>query len=454
LGPDIPSILKFETDAHARRTGMLVGWLFVFAALVLTIFATVRLGLTCECDLAPIYAGSKCLFTVCSPYDAASLEVVMERQGYFSNPNPADWSTILPVYPPPTLALALPLALLRYSMAEGAMYFLSLASLFVALYLVYVRSAWLAAVSPMLRGLIFGMTLYAPRIRLDLSIGNPALPSFTLLTYCCFDTAESTLASWRRAVLFSIACILKPHFALPMVLVLAVKPQDGWPTVRRAAIILTIFTAAVLVWFHIRFGTTIWVNALAGSRALARATTRSPVGHETVQGDLVNLEYLIGYWVPQAGFRLYITGAVLLVLASALLLGIWRLRRCIISPRVLMLAIACVAACTLLPIYHGSIDCLLLCIAAPWVVTALHQRKTIWAAGTSLILLAATWVFWVRHLPAHIRGAEGVSMPSSLLGLLIYRSDSICTLLLSAVLIATLLYEGRPMPIRAATNAN
>ena len=393
-------------------------------------------------DFANIYAGSKCLVTRCSPYDPVSLEVTLEREDYTSSAQV--WTFFLPIYPPPTLVLALPMAILPLRVATGLMYFLTLACLLCALFLVYVRSEWMAEVSPAVRGLLFGLTLHSPKVAVAFVAGNPGLLSLGLMMYCCFDVTE---ARWRRAVLFSIACILKPHFALPMILVLAMKPQDGWPTVRRTGMLLAGFTAVALFLFHIRFGTISWWNGLRGNLALGRALSMSPTDHTTVQTNLLNAEYLIGYWASQASLRLCLTAVLLLLLGAALLFGLWRIRPYVaqreLSPRLLMLVTACVAAFTLLPVYHRFYDGFLLLLALPWPVTALQRRETIPAATTSLLLVAAVYANWTRHLPEHLRGVEGVWEPSSLWGFLTHRTEAIETLVLCMVLTMTLLYESR-----------
>jgi len=436
------SFFRFTTNAHVSRLSMAVGWTFILLSLVVTVSRNTRLAVESARDFANIYAGSKCLVTRCSPYDPASLEVVLEREGYSSSAQ--SWADTLPIYPPPTLLLALPLAILPLGVASGVMYLLTLLCLVGAEFLVYVRSEWLAEVSPALRGLLFGLTLHAPKVSFALVAGNPGLLSFALLTWCGFDITE---ARWRRAVLFSIACILKPPLALPMVLVLAMKPQDGWTTVRRAGILLASFTAVSLVWFHVRFGTISWWNGLRGNLALGRALSMSPNDHTTVQTNLLNVEYLIGYWVPQAWLRLCLTAVLLLLLGGALLAGLRRIRPYVaqreLSPRLLMLVTGCVAAFTLLPVYHRFYDAILLLLVLPWTVTALQRREAVPAATASLLLVAATYFTWARHLPERIRGVEGLAEPSSLLGFLTHRADAIETLALCVVLTTTLLYEGR-----------
>ena len=112
-----------------------------------------------------------------------------------------------------------------------------------------------------------------------------------------------------------------------------------------------------------------------------------------------------------------------------------------------MLVTACVAAFTLLPVYHQFSDGFLLLLTLPWSVTALQRRETIPAATTSLAaesLLRFT-LNWTRHLPEHLRGVEGVWEPSSLWGFLTHRTEAIETLVLCMVLTMTLLYEN-PSP--------
>ena len=84
------------------------------------------------------------------------------------------------------------------------------------------------------------------------------------------------------------------------------------------------FTAVALVLFHIRFGTISWWNALRGNLALGRALSMSPTDHTTVQTNLLNAEYLIGYWASGAFCSrwLCLTAVLLLLLGVALLSGL------------------------------------------------------------------------------------------------------------------------------------
>jgi hypothetical protein len=427
----------FVTDRRVERWSLIAGWLLIAVALAMCIRGTHDAAVHNARDFSNISAGADCLVEHCHPYDTADLSRVLEQHGYVGF-RKGKWINNLPIYPPPTLALLTPLATVPFQTAATVFYIVTLLACLLCGIAVFVRSPLLADVDPWVRGLCLAAFLAAPKTNWAMAYGNPVVLTTALLLFCCFDVAPSR--GWLRAALFALACILKPQLAVPMAIVFLIKRVDGWRMLVRAAAIGIAFTAATLAWCASNPATASWLTGLKANLALGASAgqTMSPADHTYMFDTLLNLQYMIGYLLPQPGIQKLLALVLLAGLAAGLLLSLWRIRAG--APRqLLLLAFAATAALTLLPVYHRFYDAILLTAALPWATEALHLRRHVTAAAAVLALLAVSYVTWVRHLPVSLRGKDGVPAPTSALGFVTHRFESMVAFAVATILIVTFL---------------
>ncbi len=423
-------------DSARTYSSAALAWLFIALGFFFLLRQTFTSARIYSPDFANIFAGAVCLLHGNSPYRFVSVQAALAQHGYFLT-TAKTWPASLPLYPPFTLALFLPLAGLGYANAASAFYLLTLAGCAVVCLRVLLTSSGLAEIRPVWRGLLLCLLMISPETRWALGNGNPVVLVTALLLLCCFDTDPSW--RWLRVLAFALAVLLKPQIALPFTLPLLVKPQDGWRMLLRAFAFVAVVTAAAFAWCARQPETAAWTSDLQANLALGAAAgnTMSLTEHAYVFDPRLNLAYLFGYWIGNPHLDVLLTAGVLLVLCAALC---WALtRRTIRSRQQWALAVAATAALTLLPVYHRSYDALLLAMALPWALMATRIRHQAIFAWCTLLLIAASTVIWARHLPVRWRGLHGVEQPASLIGFLSHRTHALLVLALAVLLLFVLL---------------
>ena len=423
----------FVTVLPAMRASA-IGALFIAFALVqlirVTHERTVSSGLH---DFATIYAGGACLIKHCNPYDTAVLTHVLDVHGFSSQ---MKWGEQLPIYPPTTLALMTPFEPFMFHAVGRAYYVLMVVSCFTAGFITFVRSPLLASISPLIRGTAFALFLLSPKLANGLYVGNPAVLSIAFLLICCFDVAEST--RYLRPVLFALACLLKPQLALPFLVAFLYKRQDGWRAILVTLLLLAAYTTAILVWCNHYPDTSSWLADLRHNLALGTSTsnTMNPSERVRLLDPLLNLEYMIGYWVHSSELRLQVTASIIVAVVAAFVAGLWRLRRRT-EDTGFLLVLASVSAFTLLPVYHRGYDSALLVFVLPWVAAALHTRTLRTWGIVTLTLFCIPYIGWLTHI-SRIRELNRIERPLSVPDFVIHRIDSIAIFCLSLFLITCL----------------
>ena len=435
----MPLLFSFSTGRESPTRGYgnaLAAWLLIALGFLFLLHQTATAARIYGPDFANIFAGAVCLSHGDSPYRFAPVQAALTQHGYFLV-TAKTWPASLPLYPPFTLALFLPLAGLSFANAASAFYVLTLAVCAAACARVLIASTELASIPPFWRGLVLCLLMVSPETRWALGNGNPIVLVTALLLVCCFDADPRW--RWLRVLAFALAVLLKPQIALPFMLPLLIKPADGWRMLLRAFAVVIATSAAALALCARQPGTTTWASDLHANLALGAAAgnTMSLTERAYVFDPRLNLAYLFGYWISSPRLDTLLTAAVLLVCGAALCWAIFRSPRA--DSRQWALAIAATAALTLLPVYHRSYDALLLVLALPWVLLALrtqYQRLVAWIA---LLLIAASTILWARHLPVRWRGIHGVEQPASLAGFLTHRTHALIVLALAILFLVSLL---------------
>jgi hypothetical protein len=395
-------------------------------------------------DFVTLYAGAICITHACNPYSVPDLDkVLVKARG--SNVR-QDWSDQLPIYPPTTLVLLLPLSLLSYKSATIFWYSLSLATYVFGLCWLYLFSSALGETRLIVRVGVVLLGLHFPKMLQCLGFGNPSLIVTGLLLFCVFDEAESRKI--LRLICVAIACLLKPPLALPLVaLVLFKNPKrtrDGWIA---TAVLVLIFLALGLYTF-LPPGMTHWLLDLSQNLALGERGGMNPSLRGAPSNTLLNIAALPGYFVTNPVSIRLISFAVVAILAILYLTALNRLRKSALwESRGYLLAVATLAVMTLLPVYHRFCDIGVLLLAVPWVVQEFSQRPK-WQALLSASLLALLYFSWERRIHVdQLASIQGIRL--NVMRFLYYRGDALLVALLACVLLSAM-YISRDQKLRVA----
>src|SRR5260370_414708 len=208
----------------------------------------------------------------CNPCSVADLDMVLVNARGSSITQ--DWSDQLPIYPPTTLVLLLPLSLLSYKSATILWYSVSLAAYVFGLCWLFLFSSALGKTPLIVRVGVVLLGLHFPKMLQCLGFGNPSLIVTGLLLFCVFDEAESRKI--LRLICIAVACLLKPPLALPLVVLVLFKDpkrtRDGWIA---TALLALIFVALGLYPF-LPAGMAHWRLDLSRNLALGERGAMNP----------------------------------------------------------------------------------------------------------------------------------------------------------------------------------
>jgi hypothetical protein len=390
-------------------------------------------------DFVTLYAGAICITHACNPYSVPDLDNVLVKARGSSVRQ--DWSDQLPVYPPTTLVLLLPLSLLSYKGATIFWYSLSLATYVFGLCWLFLFSSALEETPLIFRIGVALLGLHFPKMLQCLGFGNPSLIVTGLLLFCVFDEAESRKI--LRLICIAVACLLKPPLALPLVaLVLFKDPKrtrDGWIA---TALLALIFLALGLYTF-VPTGMAHWLLDLSQNLALGERGGMNPSLRGTPSNTLLNIATLPGYFVTNPVSIRLISFALVAALAILYLIALNRLRKgALWETRGYLLAVATLAVLTLLPVYHRFCDIGVLLLVVPWIVQGFSQRPK-WQVLVSAPLLALLYFSWERRIHLdQLTGIQGIQL--NVVRFLYYRGDALLVVLLACVLLSAM-YASRKL---------
>jgi len=389
-------------------------------------------------DFVTLYAGSICMTHTCNPYSVPDLDKVLVNARGSSVRQ--DWSDQLPIYPPTTLILLLPLSLLSYKSATVLWYSLSLTVYVFGLCCLFLFSSTLRDTSLIVRVGMVLLGLHFPKMLQCLSFGNPSLIVTGLLLFSVFDKGES--GKILRLVGIAIACLLKPPLALPLAALVLFKDarrtREGWI----AAALLALVFLGIAFYAFLPLGMTHWQLDLSQNIALGEQRGMNPSLRGGPSNTMLNIATIPGYFVTSPASIRLISFVVVAGLAILYVIALSRLRRdALWETRGYLLAVATLADLTLLPVYHRFCDIGVLLLALPWVVREFSQRPK-WQASFSALLLALLYFSWERRI--NLDRLAGV--PLNIVRFLYYRGDALLVVLLACVLLSAM-YSSRGQEI-------
>jgi len=360
----------------ARLDG-LVFLLLGSAAFVLLGTALSSTSLGAMIDFRGLYYQDRCLLQHCDPYSESEVQrIVLAEGGVRSSDNPNALLVLKRYeYPPPAFFLTIPFALLPWGPAHLLWLVLTAGSLVFASCLIWNLGA---DYSPTLSGLLVGFLL--ANSELVIVLGNMAGIAISLCV----------VAVW---------CFLRERFIPLGILCLAVslciKPQDAglvWVyfllaggAYRKRALQTLLATVALSlpgvlwVWHFSPHWMREWqsnILAYSAHGGMADPGPASSGAHGL--GMMINLQSVISiFWDDPHIYN----PVSYLVLAPPLLIWAFFTLRYRRWPRSTWMALAAIAALSMLPVYHRQADAALLLLAIP-------ACAMLWAEGSGIGQLA------------------------------------------------------------------
>jgi hypothetical protein len=362
-------------------------------------------------DFAPVYAGARCLIDGCNPYKINQLEGVLMRSG--ATPNDlGPWRDVMPVYPPPTLAVLLPFSVLPYPWAR-ALWFIAgaLALCAGALGAIFISGPQNRLLSTLLASLclISSTGLVGAGQPVSLSIGLAILAIWLLLARGPYILA---------AVILTFSIILKFHVAGPLLIWLFLEKAY-----RRTAIIVAAFSIAILLLSVAILkqspASSTWITDLRDNIALTAAPggINDPTRSNPEAMRMTNLQTLFAMIDADPRFyerATWVTEFILVLAWVAAFLftrpsraqetwhpdSMWtrsfRLRVAegpigtISTEKTTIFCLAAIACLTLLPVYHRLHDARLLFLTVPALTCLFTHRRIV---GLFAVCLTLTLFF-------------------------------------------------------------
>jgi hypothetical protein len=397
-------------------------------------------------DFVTLYAGSICLTHGCNPYNVPDLNATLvDKRG---NEIQQDWSDQLPIYPPTTLILLLPLSLLSYKSAMTVWYLGSLLLYASGLCWLYFISIVRTYASLPVRVIVVLLGLHFPRMLQCLSFGNPSLIVTGLLMFSVFDDAESRRS--LRYIAMGLACLLKPPLALPLAVVMLLRERkdlrSGW--IFAAALGAVGFAMGLIATLPKRMAH--WRLDLGSNIALGEQMRMNPSLRSSASNSILNVANLPGYFTTNSTTIRVVSMIIVAVLGVCFLLLVRRERRSgAWESRGYLLAAATMAAITLLPVYHRFCDIGVLLIVVPWLLWELSKGPSwqSWTISTSVLLLMLLYFSWERRINLNLFHGKSLAI----MQFLYYRGDPLLVLLLACVLLSAM-YASNCHPLAASAS--
>jgi glycosyl transferase family 87 len=328
-------------------------------------------------DFAPVYGGARCLLNGCNPYDTNQLDRQLVQGGAASG-DIGSWKSEMPVYPPSTFLVVVPVAKLPYRLARIVWFGISSVLFCLAGFAVLqlCSRASILVASVMMSMVVASSTG---------GLGNPGIPAIGLAAVAIWlfvRTKRWVLAS----LILAISIAVKPHVCGPLLV---------W-TYFRTRYRIACWTAAVLsslllfvpvVSLERSPSSAFWFDTLRSN--LAGADTLGGINDPSLSNAdaarMTNLQTvfaIIGFGAQGSNAAAWIiTGACL----TAWLLAVLRNRNSDDQP---LFGIASLVCVTLLPVYHRLQDARLLVLSVPALVWLLTNRRVIGFLAAALTVPA------------------------------------------------------------------
>lgn len=442
------------------RGGRWIDWVAAFCALGGLLFALcagmdVRSSRFAVSDYKTLYASGWCLAHGLDAYSIQNIEGVFAANHVVA---PETWYGHMPVYPPFTLAVLMPLTV--FPMVQSAFVWIGLSGLLMAFAVVALcRASSRFFGLPVLGRLgIIVLCAAGPLLGFGVDMGNVSVAVSALCILAVL--LPEYLSSWIPAIALSAGILLKPHIAVWVCLAMLIGDarvrKGGRRIARRSVALCGLAGVAVALWLGTQgmlgtqlrsYKAVVWSETHSGSMS---PTMREPL---PVVAQITSLQSTVGYWGTNHHhlflLNLVICGGIIVFL-------LWtanRMRHNGAPPERRLLYATCWCVLGLTATYHRAHDGIVLLMLVPWVVGTLWRSWKNVGAWLVIFLYAAVSCDFRLAYPG---GNTAVTSLDSIYSLFFYRQAGIAMLLLEFTLLVLLhrsLRMTKRKPIAMATSS-
>jgi hypothetical protein len=400
-----------EVAKRARFDGLV--W-FVLGSLLFVILGSAleRISPDSMADFGSVYYGSRCLLRHADPYQTSDLVQTFQDDAkvYASAPEPLHHVVMICVNLPTMLALVIPFALLPWGPGHVLWMLLIATSFILAAYLMWSIGARIA---PVISGALIGLFLIGSEMLLE--IGNPAGIAVSLCVIAVWCFLKDRFVS-LGVLCLALSMVCKPHVAglVWLFFLLAGGPyrKRAWQTLAVTAVV--ILPAAFWVW-HVaphwmaELHANLQTASVHGNTDDPGPAALDPRVHGAI---MISLQTVFSVFRDDPRFYNLLT----YLLCGPLLL-VWAITtvRRRFSQEGAWLALASIAALSMLPLYHRLHDTSLLLLAFP-------AFAILWAKGGPISWLALLFTgggaVFTGDFPVQVLALQSAHLRESTPGLL------------------------------------
>jgi hypothetical protein len=356
-------------------------------------------------DFRSVYYGARCLVQHTDPYRVSDLQRAhqAEHEDYASTPEPLRRVVMYCVNLPTVLVFFVPFALLPWGPAHLLWMILIAAGFILAAFLVW---SLCARDAPFMSGALIGVFLVGSELLLE--IGNTAgiVVSLCVIAVWCFLKDRFVPAG---VLCFALSLLIKPHVAGPVWLYFLLAGRLNRRRALQTLAVTVILGLPAVLWVsHVaphwmaEFQANLHIASVHGNLDDPGPASVDPRSHGAIE---ISLQTVVSVFRDDPRFYNPIT--YLLCAPFLLVWAITTLRRRF-SQESAWLALAAVAALSMLPLYHRLHDTgLLLLIFPAFAMLWAKGGPTAWLAllltGASAIVTCDFPVQWLAIHSAHLR---------------------------------------------------
>lgn len=370
-----------------------------FIAIILLTFALLQLGFRGlqrvrhelpMWDFVSVYSASRAWIHGEHPYDMSSVVATWHAQNFFADRNVNCWAT---VYPPNSLLMIAPLAMLPAPIATFAWLAITIALLVVQFIALADMAGFKWRESNAL--LLVSAALASAPIQFGILSGQLSLPAISLciMAFWCVHRRREYLTG----ALLGLACALKPQIAAPFIVyyLFLRRWRVSIPAMVTSAVIGLIALLAIQTshpdWL------VAWRSSIAASTQLGGVNDYSWAGE--FRDEMIDLKMLL---VSAIQDPIALRVAILCMTAALLAWFVRAFPRTVeLTNRTNLLALATLSAISLLPIYHRVYDATLLTLALAWALAELDGPRRRFAIAILVPMFVFLVPFDIVHTLAH-----------------------------------------------------
>jgi hypothetical protein len=360
---------------HTRRDGL---YLVVLGAVVLLFFGTiaVRLNPASMVDFRVVYYPARCLIQHCDPYNEAEVLRIFRAEEPGNSWDTANTRhSMRYIYLPTAFSFTLPFAVLPWKFAHVLWMMLTVGSLIFASFLIWDIGA---DFSPVLSGAFIG--LFLANSEMVMMLGNAAaiVTSLSVVAAWCFFRDRFVPAG---IVCLALSLAIKPHdTGLVWLYFLLAGGVHRKRALKTLLVVVALSLPAVLWVSHVAPH---WMQELHNNIAAFSAPNSISDPSLASKGVraidmMISMQSAISFFWNDA--RIYNLGSYL-ICGPLLLVWAFQTLRSRPTPARIWLALAAIAALSMLPTYHREHDAKLLLLTVPACVL-------LWAEGGLLAWIA------------------------------------------------------------------